>query len=40
VIVSRNDAPFTVFSELKGRTVAFPKGFFYEEVLTREHPGI
>ncbi|MBW1749632.1 MAG: transporter substrate-binding domain-containing protein, partial [Deltaproteobacteria bacterium] len=40
VIVSRNDAPVNTFSELTGRKVDFPKGFFYEEVLTREYPEI
>ncbi|MCK5001490.1 MAG: PAS domain S-box protein [Gammaproteobacteria bacterium] len=40
VIVSPRDAPISSISELNGRTVAFPKGFFYEEVLTRDYPQI
>ncbi|MBF0470451.1 MAG: transporter substrate-binding domain-containing protein [Gammaproteobacteria bacterium] len=40
VIVSRIDNPFNALYELNGLTVAFPKGFFYEEVLIRDFPKI
>jgi PAS domain S-box-containing protein len=40
VIVSRNDAPIKTIRELNGLTAAFPKGFFYEAVLTRDFPEI
>ncbi|MCG8614892.1 MAG: transporter substrate-binding domain-containing protein [Desulfobacterales bacterium] len=40
VIVSRENAPFDTVRSLIGRTVAIPKGFFYEEVLGRSFPGI
>ncbi|AFL73229.1 PAS domain S-box [Thiocystis violascens DSM 198] len=40
VIVSRLDDPIQSIAELAGRTVALPKGFFYEDVLTREYPTI
>ena len=40
VIVSRVDDPIKVIDTLKGRTVTFPKGFFYEEVLARQYPEI
>ncbi|WP_019613852.1 PAS domain S-box protein [Psychromonas ossibalaenae] len=40
VIISRNDNPFDNIDDLQGRIVAFPKGFFYEELLTRDYPQI
>ncbi|WP_169719648.1 PAS domain S-box protein [Psychromonas aquimarina] len=40
VIISRSDKPFDNIDDLYGRTVAFPKGFFYEEVLIRNYPQI
>jgi len=40
VIVSRESKPYERMAELEGKTVAFPKGFFYEEVLTASFPGI
>ncbi|NQU62981.1 MAG: transporter substrate-binding domain-containing protein, partial [SAR324 cluster bacterium] len=40
VIVSKISSPFESLSELSGKTVALPKGFFYEEILNREYPEI
>jgi PAS domain S-box-containing protein len=40
VIVSLQEQPYETIDELFGKTVAFPKGFFYEEVLTRLFPQI
>jgi PAS domain S-box-containing protein len=40
VIVSLQERPYGTVQALDGKTVAFPKGFFYEEVLTRSFPGI
>ncbi|MBW2582715.1 MAG: transporter substrate-binding domain-containing protein, partial [Deltaproteobacteria bacterium] len=35
VIVSSERSPYETIQALFGKTVAFPKGFFYEEVLTK-----
>jgi ABC-type amino acid transport substrate-binding protein len=40
VIVSSLESPFETIEALFGKTVAFPKGFFYEEVLTKSFPQI
>jgi two-component system, sensor histidine kinase and response regulator len=40
VIASRKDNKFESINELAGKKVAFPKGFFYEEVLTKHYPQI
>jgi two-component system, sensor histidine kinase and response regulator len=40
VIVSSTKKHFGSIEELYGKTVAFPKGFFYEEVLTKNYPRI
>ena len=40
VIVSTEDNPYDTIEALFGKTVAFPKGFFYEEVLTKSFPQI
>jgi PAS domain S-box-containing protein len=40
VIVSRLGDPIRSIAELEGRAVAFPEGFFYEDVLTRNYPTI
>ncbi|TCT20196.1 response regulator [Thiobaca trueperi] len=40
VIVSRRDDPIMSLDELTGRRVAFPRGFFQEEILARHYPGI
>lgn len=39
-IISSVDAPYTTSHELLGKTVAFPKGFVYEEILAKKFPGI
>ena len=39
-ILSRKDAPYRTLEALVGKTVSVPKGFFYEEVLKQEYPGI
>ncbi|MBT4489629.1 MAG: transporter substrate-binding domain-containing protein, partial [Rhodospirillaceae bacterium] len=39
-ILSRRDAPYDDLGQLAGKTVALPKGFFYEEILTRDFPEI
>jgi ABC-type amino acid transport substrate-binding protein len=38
--VSAKSSPLTTITELEGKTVAFPKGFFYEEILTKQYPNI
>jgi len=38
VIVSSQESPYETIQALFGKTVAFPKGFFYEEVLTKSFP--
>ncbi|MBW2707143.1 MAG: transporter substrate-binding domain-containing protein, partial [Deltaproteobacteria bacterium] len=40
VIVSLQESPYETIQALFGKTVAFPKGFFYEEVLTKSFPKI
>ena len=40
VIVSSQENPFETIEALFSKTVAFPKGFFYEEVLTKSFPQI
>ena len=40
VIVSSAGSPYEKIQALFGKTVAFPKGFFYEEVLTKSYPQI
>ena len=40
VIVSSEKSPYETIEALFGKTVAFPKGFFYEEVLTKSFPQI
>jgi len=40
VIVSSEQSPYETIQALFGKTVAFPKGFFYEEVLTKSFPQI
>jgi len=40
VIVSSQESPYETIQALFGKTVAFPKGFFYEEVLTNSFPRI
>ncbi|MDJ0817727.1 MAG: transporter substrate-binding domain-containing protein, partial [Desulfobacterales bacterium] len=40
VIVSSEDNPYETIEALLDKTVAFPKGFFYEEVLTKSFPRI
>ncbi len=40
VIISSEKHPYETIQELFGKTVAIPKGFFYEEVLTKSFPQI
>ena len=40
VIVSSQATPFETIQALFGKTVAFPKGFYYEEILTKSFPRI
>ena len=40
VIVSLSKNSFASIDELIGKTVSFPKGFFYEEVLKKGYPDI
>ncbi len=40
IIASKKSAKYESIESLKGKTVAIPKGFFYEEVLSKEHPEI
>jgi len=40
VIVSSTKRPYETIQALFGKTVAFPKGFFYEEVLAKSFPQI
>jgi PAS domain S-box-containing protein len=40
VIVSTRKNAYNTIEQLSGKTVAFPKGFFYEEVLTKSFPQI
>ena len=39
-ILSRRETPYDDLEQLFGKTVALPKGFFYEEILKRDYPGI
>lgn len=39
-ILSRVDTPYRSIQELAGRTVAIPRGFFYEEILKRDFPDV
>ncbi|MGD8295071.1 MAG: transporter substrate-binding domain-containing protein [Desulfobacterales bacterium] len=39
-IVSSQEHPYETLQSLFGKTVAFPRGFFYEEVLTKSFPQI
>ena len=39
-ILSRRDTPYDSLEQLFGKTVAVPKGFFYEEVLGRDFPQV
>ena len=39
-IVSRIDSPLETVAQLDGKTVAIPKGFFYEEILKESYPKI
>ena len=40
VVVSSGKNTYASIEELSGKVVAFPKGFFYEEVLTKSFPQI
>ena len=40
VIVSSQESPYETIQALFGKTVAFPKGFFHEEILTKSFPQI
>jgi PAS domain S-box-containing protein len=40
VIVSSKSTPHESIEDLFGKTVAFPKGFFHEEILTKSFPRI
>ena len=39
-LLSRRDNQYHSLDELTGKTVAIPKGFFYEEILKRDYPEI
>ncbi|MCG8074491.1 MAG: transporter substrate-binding domain-containing protein [Candidatus Thiodiazotropha endolucinida] len=39
-ILSKKETPFKEIESLTGKTVAVPKGFFTEEILIRDYPGI
>lgn len=39
-ILSRRDQPIKSFDALSDKTIAVPKGFFYEEILKRDFPEI
>ena len=39
-ILSRHDVPYDNLEQLFGKTIAIPKGFFYEEILQRDFPRI
>ena len=39
-ILSRRDAPYDSLEQLFGKTISVPKGFFYEEILSRDFPRI
>ncbi len=40
IIASKKSAKYESIESLDGKTVAIPKGFFYEEVLSKDYPGI
>jgi ABC-type amino acid transport substrate-binding protein/serine phosphatase RsbU (regulator of sigma subunit) len=40
VILSRRKTPYDSLEQLRGKTVAVPKGFYQEEILKRDYPGI
>ncbi|MBT6218435.1 MAG: transporter substrate-binding domain-containing protein, partial [Rhodospirillaceae bacterium] len=40
VILSRQKVPYDSLDQLKGKTVAVPKGFYLEEILRRKYPDI
>ncbi len=40
VIVSKKSAKFDSIASLTGKTVAVPRGFFYEELLSKDYPEI
>ncbi|MCB2099256.1 MAG: transporter substrate-binding domain-containing protein, partial [Rhodobacterales bacterium] len=39
-ILSRRGSRYTTLEQLAGKSVALPKGFFYEEILRKDHPHI
>jgi ABC-type amino acid transport substrate-binding protein len=39
-ILSSQESPYENLEQLTGKTVAIPKGFFYEEILKRDYPQI
>ena len=39
-ILTHRNKPYGSLEELSGKTVSVPKGFFYEEILKRDYPGI
>ena len=39
-IVSHKDSPIYTVQDLYGKKVAIPKGFFYEEIIRKNHPEI
>ncbi|MCK5446466.1 MAG: transporter substrate-binding domain-containing protein, partial [Rhodospirillaceae bacterium] len=39
-ILSRRETPYDSLEQLFGKTVALPKGFFYDEILKRDFPRI
>lgn len=39
-ILSTRDNSYSSIEQLDGKTVSVPKGFFYEEILSREHPNV
>lgn len=39
-ILSKRGATYDNLEQMIGKTISVPKGFFYEEILTRDYPGI
>jgi ABC-type amino acid transport substrate-binding protein len=39
-IISKKNTPYKTIESLFGKTIALPKGFFYEEVLKSKYPEI
>ncbi|MBT3532725.1 MAG: transporter substrate-binding domain-containing protein [Rhodospirillaceae bacterium] len=39
-ILSKRDASYDSLEQLDGKTISIPKGFFYEEILQRDYPGV